>query len=103
MSICAGPISRPRRDRPCAWAGVLFLGSIQGDRRRILMEPWGREGIDRQGVEGDRPKHAVERRGKQRIENRPQPVSMERGACEARLEQGEHPTLLQTCPYLIES
>jgi hypothetical protein len=97
------PIRRPRRDRPCAWAGLLFIGSIQGDRRRILMEPWGREGIDLQGVECDSPKHAVEMRGKQRIENLPQPVIMERGAFEARLEQGYHPTLLQTCPHLIES
>jgi hypothetical protein len=28
---------------------------------------------------------------------------MERDAFEARLEQGEHPTLLQACPHLIES
>jgi len=88
MAIFAVPISRPRRDRPCAWAGFLFIGSIQGDRRRILLEPGGREGLDLQGVEGDRSKHAVELRGNQRIENLPQPVIMERGACEARLEQG---------------
>jgi hypothetical protein len=42
-------------------------------------------------------------RGKQRLEALPQPVLMERGACEAGLEQGSHPTLLQTCPHLIES
>jgi hypothetical protein len=41
-----------------------------------------------QGVEGDRPKHAVEMRGKQRLEHLPQAVIMERGACEAGLEQG---------------
>src|SRR5215467_7548158 len=28
---------------------------------------------------------------------------MERGACEAGLEQGDHATLLQACPHLIES
>src|SRR5262249_33044363 len=103
MSIFAVPISRPRRDRPCAGAGFLLIGSIQGDRRRILIEPWGREGIDLQGVEGDRPKHAVEMRGKQRLENLPQPVIMERGALEAGLGQGQHPALLQTCPHIIES
>src|SRR5262245_61244514 len=102
MSIFAVPLSRPRRDRPCAGAGFLLIGSIQGDRRRILMEPGGREGIALQGVEGDRPKHAVERCGKQRLEHLPQPVIMERGAREAGLEQGEHPALLQTCPHLLE-
>src|SRR5262249_32297197 len=66
------------------------------------MEPGSREGIDLQGVEGDRPKHAVEMRGKQRIEDLPQPVIMERGTLEAGLEEGYHATLLQTCPYLIE-
>jgi hypothetical protein len=70
--IFAVPIGRPRRDRPCDRAALLLLiGSIQGDRRRILMEPWGREGIDRQGVERDRTKHAVEMRGTQGIEDLP--------------------------------
>jgi hypothetical protein len=61
MPICAVPIGRPRRDRPCDWAGLLFIGSVQGERRRILMEPGGREGIDREGVEGDSPKHTVQK------------------------------------------
>jgi hypothetical protein len=81
------PRGRPRRDRSFAQVGLLLIGPIQGDRRRILMKPRGREGIDLQGVEGDRPKHAVEMRGKQRIEDLPQPIIMERGACEAGLEQ----------------
>ena len=66
------------------------------------MAPWGREGIDLQGVEGDRPKHAVEMRGKQRLEDLPQPVIMERCVVEAGLKQGEHATFLQARPHLIE-
>ena len=88
MPVFAGPIGRTRRDRPFARAGLLLLGSIQGNRRRILMEPWCREGIDLQGVERDRAKHGVEIRGKQRIEELPQPVIMERFSREAGLEQG---------------
>jgi hypothetical protein len=66
------------------------------------MEPGGREGIDLQGGERERTKPASERRGKPRIEDRPQPVIMERGAREAGLEEGEHPTVLQACPHLLE-
>ena len=44
MPIFAVPIGRTRRDRPFAWAGLLLIGPIQGDRRRILMEPGGRDG-----------------------------------------------------------
>jgi hypothetical protein len=44
--IFAVPIGRPRRDKPRNRAGLLFIGSVQGDRRRILMEPRGRGGID---------------------------------------------------------
>ena len=88
MPIVAVPIGRPRRDRPFDRAGLLLIGAVQSDRRRILMKPRGREGLDLQGVEGDRPKHAIEIHGKQRIEDLPQPVLMERGALEAGLEQG---------------
>jgi hypothetical protein len=101
--IFAMPIGRPGWDKPRNRADLLLIGAIQADRRRILMEPGCREGIDLQGVEGDRPTHAVALRGKQRIEHLSQPVIMERGAREAGLEQGEYPTLLQACPYLIES
>ena len=52
------------------------------------MEPGGRDGIHFQGMERDRTKHAVEIRGKQGIEDMPQPVIMERGARQAGLEQG---------------
>jgi len=86
MPICAVPIGRPRWDKSFDWAGLLLIGSVEGDRRRILMEPGGREGLDLQGVEGDRPKHAIEIHGKQRVEDLPQPVIMERGALEPGLE-----------------
>jgi len=45
-SILAVPIGRPGRDRAFAQGGLLLIGPIQGDRRRILMEPGSREGID---------------------------------------------------------
>jgi hypothetical protein len=85
-AIFAVPIGRTRRDQPFDRAGLLLIGPVESDCRRILMEPWGRDGIDLQGVEGDSPKHAVEMGGKQGIEDLPQPVIMERGACEAGLE-----------------
>jgi hypothetical protein len=102
MPIFAVPIGRTRWDSPFARAGLLLIGPIERDGRRILLEPWSRDGIDLQGIEGDSPKHAVELRGKQGIEDLPQSIIMERGACEAGLEQGYHPTLLQACPSLIE-
>jgi hypothetical protein len=86
--IFAMPIGRARWDRSFAQAGFLLIGHIQANRCRILMKPRGREGIDLQGVECDRPKHTVEMYGKQRIEDLPQAVIMERGTCEAGLEQG---------------
>jgi hypothetical protein len=52
------------------------------------MEPWSRDGIDLQSIEGNRAKHAVEIGDKQSIEDLPQSVIMERGACEVGLEQG---------------
>ena len=88
MPLFAVPIGRPRWDRPFARAGLLFISSVQGNRRGILMEPGSREGIDLQGVEGDRSKHAIEIHGKQRLEDLPQPVIVERGALEAGLERG---------------
>jgi hypothetical protein len=82
------PIGWSRWDRSFAPVGLLLIGPIEGDRRRILMQPRGRKGIDLQGIERDSPKHAVEMRGKPRIEDLPQPVIMERGTLEAGLEQG---------------
>jgi hypothetical protein len=102
-SILAVPIGRTRRDQPLDRVTLLFIGPMERDGRRILIEPGGRDGIDRQGVESDSPKHAVEIGGKQGIEDLPQPVIMKRGACEAGLEQRYHLTLLQAWPDLIEN
>jgi hypothetical protein len=52
------------------------------------MQPRSREGIDLQGVERKSTAHAVEMRGKPRLEELPQPVIMERCPREAGLEQG---------------
>src|SRR5262252_4941478 len=88
MSIFAVPIRRTRWDWPLTPVGLLFIGPIEGDRRRILVQPGGREGIDIEGIERDRTKHSVQMRSKQRLEALPQPVIMERGARQVRLEQG---------------
>jgi hypothetical protein len=37
--IFAVPIHRTRRDGACAPVGLLLLGPIEGDRRRILVQP----------------------------------------------------------------
>src|SRR4029450_4016541 len=100
--IFAVPISRPGGDKPRNRADRLLIGPIQADRRRILMEPGGREGIDLQGVECDSPKDAVELRGKQRLENLAEAVIVQRRSSQAILEPGEHSALLQTCPHLIK-
>jgi hypothetical protein len=92
--ILAVPIGWTRWARSCARTGLLLIGPIQRNGRRILMEPGGRHGIGLQGVERDCTKHAVEIGSKQGIKNLPQPVIMERGAREARVEQGDHATLL---------
>ena len=84
--IFAVPIRRTRRDGPCAPVGFLLIGPIEGERRRILGQPGRREGLDLQGVECDRPKHAVQIHRKQPIEDLPQPVIMERGTRQVRLE-----------------
>src|SRR5262249_36686648 len=100
--IFAVPIGRPGWDQPCDRARRLLIGPIQGARGCILMEPGGREGRDVQGVEGDGPKHAVEIRAKQRIENLAEAVIVQRHSSEAILEQGEHPALLQSGSHLIK-
>jgi hypothetical protein len=102
MPICAVPIGRTRRDWPFAPVGLLLISPIEGDRRRLLGQPGGRDGIDLQGMERDRTTHTVQIHRKQRSEDLPEPVIMARGARQARLEYGEPPPFLQTCPYLLE-
>jgi hypothetical protein len=99
-TVFAMPIGRPRS----AW-GLRFvrIGPIEGNRGGVLMQPGRRDGIDLQGFEGDRTKHRVEIGRKQRIENVPQAVIIERGTREPRLQQRHHPTLFEPFSHLIES
>jgi hypothetical protein len=71
MPILAVAIRRPRRDWPVAPVGLLLIRSIEGDRRRLLVQPGSREGIDLQSMERDRPKQPVQMRRKQPIEDLP--------------------------------
>src|SRR5439155_24620355 len=102
LPILAVPRGRTRRDPPVDRAARLLIGPLERERRRLLREPGGRDGIDRQGGAGESPKHAVEMGRTEGIAALPPSVIMERGACEAGLEQGEPPTCLQTCPHLLE-
>jgi hypothetical protein len=102
MSIFAVPISRTRRDWPVAPVRLLLISPIEGDRRRILVQPGGRDGIDLQGIEGDGPKYLVEMNGEEGIENLSQSRVMDGGALEPRLQQGQHPPFFQAGPHLVE-
>ena len=82
------PLGWTRRARAWAQAGLLLIGPLQRDGRRLLMEPGCRHGIHLQGVARDRPQDTVEIRANQGIKDLPQPVIMERGSREAGLEQG---------------
>jgi hypothetical protein len=77
MPIFAVPIRRARGDWPVALVGLLLIGAIEGDRRRSLLEPGGREGLPFQGLERDRTKQPVQIRRKQPIEALSQPVILE--------------------------
>jgi hypothetical protein len=60
---------------------------IERHRRGVLVQPGCRDGIDRQRFERDRTKDPVEIGRKERIEDVPSPVIMERGPREPRLQQ----------------
>ncbi len=66
------------------------------------MQPGCRNGIDLQCFERDRAKHPIEIGGKQRIEDVPQPVIMERGTCEPWLQQRHHPRSSSRLPHFVE-
>ena len=66
------------------------------------MQPGRRDGIDLSCFQGDRAKHPIEIGGKQGIEDVPQPVIIECGPREPRLQQRHHPALFQPFPHLIE-
>src|SRR4029453_5720984 len=60
MSIFAVPIRRTRWDWPLTPVGLLLIGPIEGDRRRILVQPGGRDGIDIEGIERDPTNHSAQ-------------------------------------------
>jgi len=74
------PIFAVPKGRPgCPWG--LWLVRIRPrecNGRGVLMEPRRRDGIDCEGLQRKRAKHLVEVGRKQRIEDVPQPVIMER-------------------------
>ena len=67
------------------------------------MHPGGREGIHFQRFEDDGAIHLVKIGRTQCLEDVSQPIIMERGPCEARLQQRHHATCFQPFPHLIES
>jgi hypothetical protein len=67
---------RGRSGRPVSLRCVL-LDAIEGNRRRVLMQPGRRERIDLQGFESDGAKHFLEMGRKQRIEDVPHAVILE--------------------------
>ena len=69
MAVVAMPRGGSGGAQPCPRAGRRLIGPLPGDRGRIRMEPGGRAGIPRKGVEGDGTKHAVEMGGTPRLEH----------------------------------
>jgi len=78
------PVGRSGGPRCC---GGIFLRPIERNRRGVLGQPGCREGIDRQRFERDSITDSVEIGRKERIEDVSEPVSMERGPREPRLQQ----------------
>jgi hypothetical protein len=66
------------------------------------MEPGCWDGIDLERFERDGAKHLVEVGRKQRIEDVTQPVIMERGPREPRLQQRHQPARFQPLPHLVQ-
>jgi hypothetical protein len=67
-TVFAMPVGRPRCPRRLRF---VLIDPIEGYRRGILLQPGCRDGIDLQGVEGERTQHRVEIGRKQRIEDMP--------------------------------
>jgi hypothetical protein len=109
MPIFAMPIGRTWGDRALRTVGVrgtgvlpFLIGPIERDRGRVLMEPGGWNGIHLQGMQCHSPKHPVQMGRKQGIEDLAQPVIVQRRGGQARLQEGQHPSLLQTRSHLRE-
>jgi hypothetical protein len=98
-TVFAMSIGRPGGSWSLRFVGIC---SIQGNGRRVLMQPWGGNGLDLQCLESNGAIHLVEIGRKQRLEDAAQAVIIERGACESRLQQRQHPPLFQPFPHLVE-
>jgi hypothetical protein len=66
------------------------------------MHPGGQDGIHLQRFEGDSALHLVKIGRKQRLEDVSQPIIIERGPREPRLQQRHHATFFQPFPHLLE-
>jgi hypothetical protein len=93
---------------PVGWPGgsgclrFIRIRPIERHGCGVLMEPGRRNGIDLERFEGDGTKHSIEVGRKQRIQDMPQPIIMQRGAREPWLQQCHHATLCQPFAYLVE-
>jgi hypothetical protein len=98
--VFAMPIGWPRGPRGLR---VIRIRPIERNGRGVLMHPGGRDGIHGQRFEDDGALHLVQMGRKQGLEDVSQPIIMERGPCEARLQQRHHAPFFQPLPHLIES
>lgn len=64
------------------------------------MHPGGQDAIHLQRFAGDRALHLVKIGRTQRLEDVSQPIIMERGPCEPRLQQRHHAPFCQPFPHL---
>jgi hypothetical protein len=79
---------------------VVRIGTIEGQRRRVLRPPGRWDGVDLQRVARDSPTDAGEMGRKQAIEALSEAVSVERRTPPAILAPGEHPAFRHACPHL---
>ena len=79
------------------------LRPIERHGRGVLMHPGGRDGRHCQRCEDDGALHLVKIGRTQCLEDVSQPIIIECGPCEARLQQRHHATFFQPFPHLIES
>jgi hypothetical protein len=79
---------------------LVRIRPLERHGRGVLREPGGRNGVDRECFQRQRAQHFLEVGGKQRIEDVPPPVIMERGPCEPWLQQGHPAPFCQPLPHL---
>jgi hypothetical protein len=77
FEVVATILARPIRRVGGLWTlRLVRIRAIQGYRRGLLMEPWGRDRLDLQRLECDSAKHAVKMCRKPRIKDGPSAVIM---------------------------